>query len=532
MKVLMRLQNNIETEIKPAIEKIEKKLSANVEEVKENLKNNIIEVKEDLKNNAKAVDDKLENFDKRMNQIEDRMRCSNFQRMKATGLIPQISSPASQLEDMRPKDIPPRPTKKTFEDNFSTCSSLNWNDHIEAEELAKSLEAVDITNKNDMNDKIEKTSNKDIKKRKLDDMKKNENDFFIQKHQTFDKIKPIVNTNKETQKTRNQKDLVTKKFNRDCLIPNKILKWFGDEPESSSEESSEIESDKEDNDNWQGKIDRKNKNREKRKINLLNRKMKREMTSRKAKHIIGISPITPNSINFYKNDTNTFAEAKILAAQEFLQHYLDYTDGEISEIKITETQISNKGDNTLYISLENHDDIREIHVRCAEVKNIRNFIPPQFHSRYMGINRICSEMRSNDKDLKTQLRFGNDDIDILMKSRKSGEGFKKVKITDLPDYKSIPEYDYDIAWKPKQDKQPRRKVRENLVKPLPPSRRNKELPLSRQNSLGTSPHMTTKKPRQENIENTDHDMSSSDTDSHKSDSESHTPSSRKISNKV
>ena len=169
-----------------------------------------------------------------------------------------------------------------------------------------------------------------MKKRKLEDMRKRDEDIFKPRKQTFEKIKPTVNvkTNPEN-----------KKFNKECLIPDKIIKWFGDEPESSTEESSEIDSEKEDdNDDWQGKIDRKNKNKERRKRNHLNKKRKKEMTARKAKHIIGISPVTNNSINFYKTDTNTLVEAKILAAQEFLQHYLDYTDTELAEIKITETQ--------------------------------------------------------------------------------------------------------------------------------------------------------------------------------------------------
>ena len=155
MKVLMKLQNNIETEIKPAIDNIEKKLSENIEEVKENLKKNINEVKEEMKNNAKVAEEKMEKINLRMNQLEERNKRTNYQKMKATGLIPLISSnhtssPTSHPAEIRPIAIPARPAKKSNDDNFSTCLSLNWNENVEEEELARSLEAVHITTENEM----------------------------------------------------------------------------------------------------------------------------------------------------------------------------------------------------------------------------------------------------------------------------------------------------------------------------------------------------------------------------------------------
>ena len=47
---------------------------------------------------------------------------------------------------------------------------------------------------------------------------------------------------------------------------------------------------------------------------------------------------------------------------------------------ILETQISGKGDDTVYAAFEDINSIKEIHARMAEIQNkklsARNFIPP------------------------------------------------------------------------------------------------------------------------------------------------------------
>ena len=260
-----------------------------------------------------------------------------------------------------------------------------------------------------------------------------------------------------------------------------------------------------DKDDWQGKINRKQKNERIR--NLKNRKRKREITARKAKHLVGIAPVTNFSIEAHMKKTRDYTKAKILAVKEFLQHYLDYTDEELDKIKILDTLVSNKGDDTLYISLENHEDIKEIHVRQAEVKNyrinIRNFIPPQLFTSYMGLNSVCKELREKNPEIKTQLHFGKDDMEVFRKNKGTKEGFRKVNIEEYSEFDSVPDYDYNLEWKARQDKPPRRNVDEYRSNSPPPSMRNNG-PMSRQQSV--QDFRLTKKGRHNSLSNQGSDV--------------------------
>ena len=47
----------------------------------------------------------------------------------------------------------------------------------------------------------------------------------------------------------------------------------------------------------------------------------------------------------------------------------------------------------------------------------RNYIPPQFFRKYMFLSNECSDYRSRNKNMKTQMRFSDEDIVILVKSK-------------------------------------------------------------------------------------------------------------------
>ena len=48
---------------------------------------------------------------------------------------------------------------------------------------------------------------------------------------------------------------------------------------------------------------------------------------------------------------NDYNEAKIEAAKEYLMEYLDFDLNELNTFKITDMQVSGKGDNVLYIAI-------------------------------------------------------------------------------------------------------------------------------------------------------------------------------------
>ena len=104
-------------------------------------------------------------------------------------------------------------------------------------------------------------------------------------------------------------------------------------------------------------------------------------------------------------------------------------------------------------------DIRELYSRKAESRNdnltIRNYVPPNFHERFMFLNKICAEKRAENPQLKTQIRFGKKDVEIYTKLRGDDHGFKKVPLEDFTDPKMIPKFDAKIKWRRYKDKIPR-----------------------------------------------------------------------------
>ena len=83
-------------------------------------------------------------------------------------------------------------------------------------------------------------------------------------------------------------------------------------------------------------------------------------------------------------------------------------------------------DDCIYIAVEENWMLKELYMRKADCKNdavnFKPFILPQFHAKFMALGRICAERRSEDSDLRTQMRFNTRDIEILIKYKASGEG--------------------------------------------------------------------------------------------------------------
>ena len=60
--------------------------------------------------------------------------------------------------------------------------------------------------------------------------------------------------------------------------------------------------------------------------------------------------------------------------------------------------------------------------------------------------------------MKTQLRFGARDIEILLKKKGAAEPYKKVPYKTITDPDLIPKFDYTLKWKPRNDRMTRRKL--------------------------------------------------------------------------
>ena len=186
---------------------------------------------------------------------------------------------------------------------------------------------------------------------------------------------------------------------------------------------------------------------------------KRDCASRAAR-MISMGPISGETINYFRKDGTGFEDAKKEAVKEFLQYNLDYDVEELRSLRIEETRLSTKGDDIMNVALASEDDVHEIYVRQSECRNekivVRCYIPPNFYKRFMALNEVCAKKRTDNDDLKTQLRFSNKDVEIFIKYKSEEMGYRKVNISEFTDSNLIPEFDNLVKWKRFTEKPPRR----------------------------------------------------------------------------
>ena len=76
----------------------------------------------------------------------------------------------------------------------------------------------------------------------------------------------------------------------------------------------------------------------------------------------------------------------------------------------------------------------------------------------MFLNKRCADMRAENKDLKTQLRFTSKDIEVLVKYRNTQEPFKTIPLDTVAELSDIPPFDHTKKWTIRNDRLPRRKL--------------------------------------------------------------------------
>ena len=252
---------------------------------------------------------------------------------------------------------------------------------------------------------------------------------------------------------------VTRKSQKEVKVtkvrkPITITKWFGLE---TSTDESEIE----EKENWTS-VERKQKSEEKKRRRWKRKEELKSECASRAACMAGIGPISLKSIEFFRNKKVNFEEAKVLAVKEFLKYNLDYEEEELNELNIMETRLSTKGEDVIYVAMSSEEEIKELYIRKAEAQNedilVRSYVPPNYYDRFMHLSRVCTEKRSLDKTLKTQLRFGWKDIEIFTKYKGEEAGYRKVKLSDFTDILEVPEFNEKVKWKRYIDKPPRRKA--------------------------------------------------------------------------
>ena len=245
----------------------------------------------------------------------------------------------------------------------------------------------------------------------------------------------------------------------------KLKKWFCDEsPINTSESESESGGEQE---MWEEKVQRRERNKDRRRKNLENRRANMRETATKASRTLGLHPIENKDIEEYSKKLGDPKKAVEKVVRNYLRDYLQFNSEELKEVEINDTKVSTKGDKTVYVSFNDIENIREIHWRMGELKNkdiiVKKFIPPQFWERYIHLNRACTAYRADNPDAKTQLRFSNRDVEIMMKTKGTEEPYRKVPFSEVTDPREVPAFDHRIKWTQRNTRPLRRKLqnREN-----------------------------------------------------------------------
>ena len=213
---------------------------------------------------------------------------------------------------------------------------------------------------------------------------------------------------------------------------------------------------------WDGTINKAEKNKEKKQKEKEIKEKKIRKAALLGRYTIGVGPIMPESITYFNNITADYEEAKRMAGAEFLTEYLKFNHEDMQDLEITDTRISQKGDNVLYLVLDSPEKVVNIRRRLADIQNhdiiTCDFIPPQFYDRYRALSSHAKELRNNNSQLKTQIRFEELDIELYTKEKGTDGPFQPMGITALQDQLDLPRIDHTIQWKRKTEKQHWRSV--------------------------------------------------------------------------
>ena len=211
---------------------------------------------------------------------------------------------------------------------------------------------------------------------------------------------------------------------------------------------------------WDGTTDRQAKNREKKQREEKKRKERIEKAAYIGRCTIGIGPIRQESTDYFNKITADYGLAKKMAAAEFLQGYLKFDECDLSDIDITDTKMSAKGDDIMYCVLDCPEKVINIRRRIADCQNeaikTREFIPPQFFSRYTALAKHAAELRATKPEIKTQIRFLERDIGLYTKVKGSMLPFLPVNMSDLEN--ELPPIDHNAEWQRKTDLPPWRRT--------------------------------------------------------------------------
>ena len=478
MKFMNTFKLSIEERFKDTNEKLDDKLNDMKEQM--NDMNNKIEQND---GDTKKI---LKRMNERMKQLEDEMK-KTAERKDDRGEVhrelEKKEEVSRRLEDQkgRTKVIEQGKYRGDKKEEVKKKKKQFERRTIRQEDLEKQVEEVIVTEEE--NSPIEQTSFRS--NWALEVEKEIQEQADLQGRSYRDGNTNRVSEWKELQSRTNDdiwEGIIRKKNVEKVRKPAIIKNWFADESDtnvtiSSSEESIE------DEEKWE-RVDRKKRNIIRRDERKWKKNDKMKEVSTKMKHMVGLGPVRSESIDFFEKQTNDRNEALIKAVQEYLEYKLNFDREEIEKIEIIE--VKQAKDDVLYIAVKNQEHIKDIYYRRAITEDqelkIRDYIPPSFYARYMALARKAAERRAADGKLKTQIRWGDSDIEMFVKEKGTNEQLKKTNLLEFMGETDLPEFDTSVKWRKRDLNRNRIEERRKSNRDGLPSLRNREksAPMRRQ----------------------------------------------------
>ena len=320
------------------------------------------------------------------------------------------------------------------------------------------------------------------KNKKEDEEKKEEAKRNAVKHWRK-QVKITVREDKKDEKKVEENIVVTEaEIKKKLKEEKRIEELKGDSSGHEEDDWSWEESDG----NWDGTEDRNEREKKKKIERYRKKKMLEEKTARRGKHMLTLGPIRRQSVGYFHDATADYALAKVMAVNEFLGEYLQFTEDDIRDFEVIDTMLAKNEEEVMHVTFADHEAVKEIHRRVAELKNdditARRYIPPQFWKRFSHLNKFCQKLREEDDELKTIIRFNEKDLEVLTKNRRTEDQYTCLPLSEIEKQGPIPKFDHTIVWKKRVDRQPRNPVKPVKGKICPPSIRQTESQRNRSKS--------------------------------------------------
>ena len=430
-----------------------------------------IKVEESAKDIKKEVNKKIENLERKVDSAKYE---ANEKEAKNSILMNKMNKRLLDLEEkFRIEALEKKQKENTVQKErvkeFEEAVGLNI---VRPESLVRIKTWTELIEENKEKERARREKAKD------EEQKKWKKQIEIRKR--VEQIEKVGEKSVEEEKKKSHDEIVKKKSN------DKDLKLDTSDNSPNEDDWSWDESDKD----WDGTEERRNDERRKKILRYRRRKMLRTKTATRAKHMIGLGPILKQSVNYFHDITSDIEEAKKMAINEFMITYLQFTEEEVQETNIVDTATSKSDDEIIYVTFSDHDTIRDIYGRAAEIRNnsiqTRVFVPPQFWPRYQHISHYCAKLREDNKDLKTIIRFGNDDVEVMIRDRSKDEQFKVLSLDEIEESGTIPKFKHEVIWRKRSERPLKKNLRTVSGTIVPPSLQRS--PISRSSSSGSVLH--------------------------------------------